>query len=64
VVTVETVQQVEDANKVGERLGLKPETVLQMARRGRIPCVRLGRSVVRFDWPDVMRALKAAKPEE
>lgn len=43
--------------EVAERLGLKPNTVLELARQGRIPRVLLSRRIVRFDWPAVAKAL-------
>jgi excisionase family DNA binding protein len=41
-----------DAGEVAERLGVPKSWVLESARSGAIPCVRLGR-YVRFDLDDV-----------
>lgn len=53
-----------DARDVGRRLGVAPETVLEWARQGRVPCVRLTSKVVRFVWPDVLAALRTTAPSE
>jgi excisionase family DNA binding protein len=49
-----------DAAAVAERLGVPKSWVLESARSGAIPCVRLGR-YVRFDEGDVDRWLEECK---
>jgi excisionase family DNA binding protein len=44
--------------EVAERLRLRPATVLRWARDGRIPCIRLSGSVVRFSWTAVAEAIQ------
>lgn len=44
-----------DAKEVADRLGVTPETVYRMARKGEIPSVRFP-TLVRFDWDAVIRA--------
>lgn len=45
--------------QVARRLGLSTWTVSEMARLGTIPSVRLSRKTRRFDWPEVVAAVKA-----
>ena len=45
-----------DADYIARLLGIPRKTVLQYARDGRLPCVRLGKHV-RFVVADVERAL-------
>jgi excisionase family DNA binding protein len=50
------------AGQIGQLLGgIPPKTVLQYARDGRLPCVRIGKHV-RFVRSDVDRALAALRP--
>jgi excisionase family DNA binding protein len=46
-----------DADYIARLLGIPRKTVLQYARDGRLPCVRLGKHV-RFVVADVERALE------
>lgn len=48
------------AAEVAERLGVPKTWVLESARSGAMPCVRLGR-YVRFQWADVERWLEECK---
>jgi excisionase family DNA binding protein len=54
-------QPLTDAKHIGSLLGIPPKSVLQYARDGRLPCVRIGRHV-RFIVADVQRALIDAPP--
>jgi excisionase family DNA binding protein len=49
-----------DAAAIAERLGVPKTWVLESARSGAMPCVRLGR-YVRFDLDDVERWLEECK---
>ena len=49
-----------DAAAIAERLGVPKTWVLESARSGVMPCVRLGR-YVRFDLADVERWLEECK---
>lgn len=49
-------ERLRDAAFVADVLGIPMKTVLQYAREGRLPCVRLGRHV-RFVMADVERAV-------
>ena len=49
-----------DATAVAERLGVPKTWVLESARSGAMPCVRLGR-YVRFDLADVETWLEECK---
>ena len=49
-----------DAAEVAARLSVPKSWVLDSARSGAMPCVRLGR-YVRFAWPDVERWLEECK---
>jgi excisionase family DNA binding protein len=45
------------ADQLADRLHVRPRTVQEWARRGRIPTVRLSPKVVRFRWSTVLAAL-------
>jgi excisionase family DNA binding protein len=49
------------ASELASRLSLRPATVLELARAGKIPSVRLTPKVVRFDIVDVISAMKRQK---
>jgi predicted site-specific integrase-resolvase len=46
------------AAELGDRLRVKPSTILEWQRSGRIPSIRLSHKVLRFDLADVLGALK------
>jgi excisionase family DNA binding protein len=52
------MSQMLNARQLGEKLGLSTWTVLEMARDGRLPCIRLGYRTVRFDLAEVERVLR------
>ena len=43
--------------QLADRLGVRPSTVLDWQRKGRIPSRRLSPKVLRFDLADVLAAL-------
>ena len=47
------------AEELAERLAVSARTVITWARSGRIPEVRPSRRIRRFDYGDVLQALKA-----
>ena len=49
-----------DSHQLGLRLGVRSETIRSWARQGRIPCIRITGKVIRFDWEDVLAALREA----
>ncbi len=51
-----------DAGPVAEALGVTRGTVLEMAREGRIPRVKLSRRFVRFDLGQVLQAVQGREP--
>lgn len=53
------------ADELAESLRLSSEMILQMARDGRIPAIRLSSKAIRFDVQAVAEALNklSAKPE-
>jgi excisionase family DNA binding protein len=51
-----TREPLADAKYIGSLLGIPTKSVLQYARDGRLPCIRIGRHV-RFIVADVQRAL-------
>ncbi len=50
-----------DAGYVGRLLGIPRKSVLQYAREGKLPCVRIGRHV-RFVIADVQAAIDVQRP--
>jgi len=52
------------AEQVSRRLFIQPETVRRGARAGKIPHLRLGPKVIRFFWPDVVKAMRSAQHDE
>ena len=49
------------AEQVGEKLGLRPSTICALARSGKIPRVKLTGRIIRFDWNDVVAAMKSGQ---
>ena len=47
-----------DAAELARLLGVRPATVRKWAREGRVPEIRLSAKVRRFDYADVMGALR------
>ena len=47
-----------DAVEVGEKVGLSRRTVLSLARRDLIPSIKRCPRIIRFDYDDVVAALK------
>jgi excisionase family DNA binding protein len=46
------------ADEMAKKVRLKPATVLEWARLGKIPSVRVNAKTVRFDPADVVAAMK------
>ena len=46
------------AVELAQRLRVQPQTIRGWVRQGRIPVIRLSAKALRFDWGDVMAALK------
>jgi excisionase family DNA binding protein len=46
------------AEELAERLAVSPRTVIEWAKSGRIPEVRASERIRRFDYEDVVAALK------
>jgi excisionase family DNA binding protein len=46
------------ATELADRLRVKPSTVLDWQRAGRIPAIRLSHKILRFNLGDVVAALK------
>jgi excisionase family DNA binding protein len=49
--------------ELAARLRVRPRTVQQWARRGRIPTVRLSAKVIRFNFDAVLLALQSRSEE-
>lgn len=47
-------------NELAERLRLHPDTARSLYRRHVIPGIKLGHRTLRFDYADVLRALREA----
>ena len=52
------------ADELAERLAVRPGTIRQWARAGKIPEVTISPKVRRFDWPAVVEALERGKRPE
>jgi len=46
------------AEELADRLAVSPSTVIEWAREGRIPEIRASARIRRFDYEDVLAALK------
>ena len=49
------------AKEVADRLHVSTRTIILWARDGRIPEIRPSPRIRRYDWADVVHALKAAE---
>ena len=49
--------------ELAARIGIKPATVIDWHRKGRIPGRKLSPKVLRFDLAEVLAALDPVKPE-
>ena len=45
------------AAELADRLRVRPSTILDWQRSGRIPSIRLSHKVLRFNWAEVLAAL-------
>jgi excisionase family DNA binding protein len=52
----------ESAVEIGKRLRLNSQSVRRMAKRGEIPCYKIGGRVMRFSWREVCEALAVPAP--
>jgi excisionase family DNA binding protein len=52
------------AAELAKRLRVKPSTVLDWQRTGRIPAIRITNKVLRFNLAEVMSALRRATSDE
>jgi excisionase family DNA binding protein len=50
--------------ELADRLRVKPSTILEWQRSGRIPSIRLSHKVLRFSLAEVLAALKRPAPGE
>jgi excisionase family DNA binding protein len=50
--------------ELARRLAVGQDKVRDMAREGLIPSVRVGANGLRFDWDEVIAALRANGPQE
>ena len=46
--------------ELAERLGFRPDTIRRWAREDRIPSLRVGEKTLRFDFADVLSALRGS----
>jgi hypothetical protein len=53
-----------DARELGERLRVRPETILSWARKGHIPTLRGAQRTVLFNLDHVIEALRARRVGE
>lgn len=52
------------SDELAERLRLKPATIRLWTREGVIPAVRVGGKVVRYDFLEVVAALRKISPKQ
>jgi len=52
-------EQLLTTEELADRLAISPRTVIEWARAGRIPEIRASSRIRRFDYVDVVAALKA-----
>lgn len=52
------------ADELAQKLRVSPHTVREWSRDGKIPTVWLSRTVRRFDYAEVVAALRAAAPPQ
>jgi excisionase family DNA binding protein len=52
------------ATELADRLRVKPSTVLDWQRTGRIPAIRLSHKILRFNLGEVVSALKRSAAGE
>jgi len=60
-----SVTELLTVTQLAECLHVRPRTVQAWARSGRIPTIKLSAKVIRFDWQEVLKALRsqAMQPE-
>lgn len=46
------------ASELADRLRVKPGTVREWTRQGRIPAVRITQKVLRYDYSEVLKSLR------
>lgn len=46
-----------DGGEIDRRLSLRPGSAIRLAKRDKIPYVVLPGGAIRFNWPDVLKAL-------
>lgn len=51
-------EQLLTAEELAERLQVTRETVYEMARTEQVPAYRVGKTLLRFSWPEVLAALR------
>jgi len=55
-----TPEKLLTVEELARRLDVGQDKVRAMAKAGRIPCVEVGANTRRFDWQEVLAALRAA----
>lgn len=55
---MQTTDTLEKAAGIARRLNCGKSTIYKLARTGKIPTVRIGKTGVRFDYHDVLEALQ------
>lgn len=43
-----------DKNELAKRLMLSPETIRQWTYKGKLPCIRITRKIIRYHWETVV----------
>jgi hypothetical protein len=51
-------QRLITTNELARRLVLRPRGVEGLVEQGKVPAYKISQRIVRFDWPEVKRALQ------
>ena len=58
---IDSANELLTTDQLAERLHVKARTVQEWSRTGRIPAVRISAKVVRYDWCEIMKALRSQR---
>ena len=50
--------------ELAQKLKVRPSTVKAWAKASQIPAIRVGAKIIRFDYPEVVEALRAGRGKD